>query len=45
MRNINLTLKRVFDIVASGIAIIILLPVWLGVSVAIKRDSKGPVFF
>ena len=43
MRNINLTLKRVFDIVASGIAIIILLPVWL--SVAIKRDSKGPVFF
>ena len=45
MRNINLTLKRVFDIVASGIAIIILLPVWVGVSVAIKRDSKGPVFF
>ena len=45
MRNINLTLKRVFDIVASGIAIIILLPVWIGVSVAIKRDSKGPVFF
>lgn len=45
MKKFNLFLKRLFDIVSSGIAIIILTPVWIGVSVAIKKDSKGPVFF
>lgn len=45
MKKFNLFLKRLFDIISSGIAIIILTPVWLGVSVAIKKDSKGPVLF
>ena len=45
MYKLNLGLKRIFDIVASFIAIVLLTPVWVGVSIAIKRDSEGPVFF
>lgn len=41
----SLFLKRAFDIVSSGILSIILLPVWVGAAIAIKVDSKGPVFF
>lgn len=41
----NLFLKRAFDIVSAGIVSIILLPVWIIVAIAIKLDSKGPVFF
>lgn len=37
--------KRLFDIFASAIAIIILLLPLLIVAIAIKCDSKGPVFF
>lgn len=42
---LNIGIKRLFDIVSSGIAIILLIPLWVIVAVAIKRDSKGPVFF
>lgn len=45
MQTINLLFKRIFDICSSGVAIILLLPVWIGVAVAIKYDSEGPVFF
>lgn len=45
MYRFNLKLKRLFDVVSSGIAIIFLLPVWIGTSIAIKKDSKGPIFF
>lgn len=45
MIRLNLCIKRMFDIVSSFIAIILLLPVWIGVSIAIKKDSPGPVFF
>lgn len=45
MYKLNLFLKRCFDIVSSAIAIVILLPVWIIVFVAIKCDSPGPVFF
>ncbi len=42
---LNLFLKRFFDIVACSVAILILLPVWIVVAVAIKCDSEGPVLF
>ena len=42
---INKFLKRLFDIVSSGIAIIILIPLWIIIAIAIKKDSKGPIFF
>lgn len=45
MKKINLAIKRTFDIVSSGTAIVILTPLWIGVSRAIKKDSEGPVFF
>ncbi|HOH85480.1 MAG TPA: sugar transferase, partial [bacterium] len=38
-------IKRLFDIVVSGILIIILSPVYLLTAIAIKLDSAGPVFF
>lgn len=37
--------KRIFDILSSLIAILLLTPLWLIVAIAIKCDSKGPVFF
>lgn len=45
MRVVNLFLKRLFDIVVSGVAIVILLPIWIGVSIAIKKDSEGAILF
>lgn len=41
----QLILKRIFDIICSLILIIILSPVLLIVSIWIKCDSKGPVFY
>lgn len=37
--------KRSFDIVSSAIGLLILWPVFLIIAVAIKINSKGPVFF
>lgn len=42
---LNLCIKRAFDIVSSLVAILLLLPLWIVVAVAIKKDSPGPVFF
>lgn len=42
---IDLILKRVFDIIASIILLIILSPVMLVISLMIKSDSKGPAIF
>lgn len=41
----SLLLKRIFDIIAAGLLLIILSPILLILSVWIKADSKGPVFF
>ena len=41
----SLFFKRVFDIVASLVLLVILSPVFLILAVAIKLDSKGPVFY
>ena len=38
-------LKRFFDIVLSLIAMILLLPVYLFLSIGVKISSKGPVFY
>lgn len=42
---INNVVKRVFDIVASGLALAVLSPVMLVCAIWIKRDSEGPVIF
>lgn len=41
----SLFLKRVFDVIVSLIMLIILLTVFIILGIAIKIDSKGPVFF
>ncbi len=41
----ELLCKRVFDIVAAIVVLIILSPVFLVLSILIKADSKGPVIF
>lgn len=37
--------KRLGDIVISAISLVLLMPVFLVLSIAIKRDSRGPVFY
>lgn len=37
--------KRIFDFMISLILLVILLPIFLLIAIAIKLDSKGPVFF
>ena len=41
----SLVLKRIFDIVVSFLMLLVLLPVFLVLAVAIKLDSPGPVFY
>lgn len=38
-------MKRFFDIVASGLGLIVLSPLFLVLAIWIKLDSKGPVFY
>ncbi len=42
---LTLVLKRSFDVVVAGVAIVVLLPLFILVAAAIKADSSGPVFF
>lgn len=44
-KKISLCFKRIFDILMSALLLIILSPVLLVLSVWIKLDSKGPIFF
>ncbi len=37
--------KRIFDLIASGLGLIFLSPLLIGIAVAIKWESAGPVFF
>lgn len=38
-------MKRLFDIIASGLGLIVLSPLFAVLAVWIKADSKGPVFY
>jgi exopolysaccharide biosynthesis polyprenyl glycosylphosphotransferase len=37
--------KRAFDLVVSILVVVVGLPLWIAIAVAIKLGSKGPVFF
>lgn len=41
----TLLCKRLFDIVASGIGLLVLSPLFLIVAIVIRSDSNGPIFF
>lgn len=38
-------IKRIIDILLSGLAIIVLIPFWIVMAIVIKVDDPGPVFF
>ncbi len=38
-------MKRLFDVIASGLGLIVLSPLFLILAIWIKLDSKGPVFY
>lgn len=44
-KNFSLFFKRVFDIFVSSIMLLLLSPLFLVLAIAIKIDSRGPVFF
>ncbi len=39
------SIKRIFDVVSSLVALIILMPVFIVLSIIIKATSKGPIFY
>ena len=44
-KRFSLFFKRVFDIIVSGLMLLILFPIFLILAIAIKIDSRGPVFY
>lgn len=44
-KKVSLVLKRIFDIVVSFLMLVVISPVFLVLALAIKLDSKGPVFY
>ncbi len=40
-----LVAKRLLDVTAATIGLLVLAPLFLAVAIAVKRDSKGPIFF
>jgi len=44
-REISLIFKRIFDICVSFVMLVLLSPLFLMLTIAIKLDSKGPVFY
>jgi exopolysaccharide biosynthesis polyprenyl glycosylphosphotransferase len=38
-------IKRVFDLVVATLVVVVGLPLWIAIAVAIKLDSRGPVFY
>lgn len=41
----SLLIKRVFDLIVSSVLLVLCSPIFLVLAIAIKADSKGPVFF
>ena len=44
-KKVYIKIKRVIDVILASIALILLSPVFAIIAIAIKIDSKGPVFF
>lgn len=41
----QLAAKRVFDVVGALLVLVVSAPIWIATAIAIKLDSRGPVFF
>ncbi len=44
-KTVSLFFKRVFDIVVSGLMLVMLSPLFFVLAIAIKIDSEGPIFY
>lgn len=44
-RKIQIFIKRIFDVLISGITILVILPLWLLIIISIKITMPGPIFF
>lgn len=44
-RGVYRSLKRIFDLVSATCLLLVISPLMLGIAIAIKATSKGPVFF
>ncbi len=44
-RRLQVAVKRILDLVGSGVGLLVLSPLFLLLAVAIKLDSSGPVFY
>lgn len=45
MNKFNKIIKRIFDIICSGLGLIVLSLVFLVIALRIKTGSDGPIFF
>jgi exopolysaccharide biosynthesis polyprenyl glycosylphosphotransferase len=41
----GLLLKRLMDVTLAGLTMILLAPVMIGIAIAVKLDSRGPIFY
>ena len=44
-RTFYFALKRLFDLIASGLGLVLVSPLLIGAALAVRLDSPGPVFF
>jgi exopolysaccharide biosynthesis polyprenyl glycosylphosphotransferase len=42
---VDWAVKRVFDLVVASVVLVVGLPLWLLIALAIKLDSRGPIFY
>jgi lipopolysaccharide/colanic/teichoic acid biosynthesis glycosyltransferase len=42
---VDWALKRTFDLVVASLVVVVGLPLWILIAVAIKLDSRGPIFY
>jgi undecaprenyl phosphate N,N'-diacetylbacillosamine 1-phosphate transferase len=45
MRALQLAIKRILDVILSGIGLVLLSPIFLAIALAIRFSSPGPIFF
>lgn len=45
MKELDAALKRSLDVIVASVALVLLSPLFLFIALAIKRNSKGPVFY
>jgi exopolysaccharide biosynthesis polyprenyl glycosylphosphotransferase len=41
----QVAMKRAFDVVMASVALVVSLPLWAGIAIAVRLSSSGPVFF